>query len=523
MRKWMPLVAVGLGTFMLLVDVTIVNVALPSIASDLKTELSDLQWVIDIYALALAALLLGIGSAADRFGHRLVYLGGMAIFALSSLACALANGADQLILARGIQGIGGAAMFTTTITLLNSAYSGRDKGVAFGVWGAINGAAAAAGPILGGLLSDQFGWPSIFLVNVPVSVVALVLAMRMLKETKSAQAKIDLPGIATFTVLAGALTYGLIQGPKDGWDEPLVLAAFAVAGVMLIVFLLIEQNRRFPMLDLSLFRWPAFTGLMIGAAALQAAAFSAMTYTSLWLQSVLGLGPIAAGAVFLPLSLVSLVVSILTGRLLHDKIQDGLTVGVGVAFVGVGCALEAAVGATSSWTVLVPGSVLIGIGVGLAMPTLSSAVLGAVPPERSGMASGAVTTFRQLGYVVAVAVFGVVFSNRLDSSVDASDAVPDGSPASGLLAGGHAQVVVHAAPPAHRNAIETMAHTAFASGLRGVFVTGAAVALLGALLTLFLTRARRAHGKHEQSSRPGTELALVPELTFAELRLKSPR
>ena len=494
MRKWMPLVTIGLGTFMLLVDVTIVNVALPDIAADLKTGLGDLQWVIDIYALALAALLLGVGSAADRFGHRAVYLIGMVVFALSSLACALSAGSSGLIAARGVQGIGGAAMFATTIALLSSAYSGRDRGIAFGVWGAINGAAAAAGPILGGLLTEQFGWESIFLVNVPISVVAFGLARRVLKESKNPKAKIDPAGVLTFTISAGSLTYGLIRAAEDGWGKPVPLASFVVAGVALIVFVLIERVRVYPMLDLKLFKRPEFTGLMVAAVTVQAGAFSAMAYTSIWLQSVLGLGPIAAGGVFLPLSLVALVCSVLTGRLLHGRVPVGLLIGGGVALVGAGSGLEALIGSGSSWPLLVPGLFVIGVGVGVVMPTLSSAALAAAPPERGGMAGGAVNMFRQLGYVLGIAVFGAVFANRVEASVTSDGSVADPGKVSDLLTGGQARVVTGTAPATQRGALDDLVHASFASGLRWVFLAAAGTALVGAVLTLLLARSRGSAG-----------------------------
>ena len=511
MRKWMPLVTIGLGTFMLLVDVTIVNVALPDIATDLKTGLGDLQWVIDIYALALAALLLGIGSAADRFGHRLVYVIGMVVFALSSLACALSTGSGSLIAARGVQGIGGAAMFATTIALLSSAYSDKDRGIAFGVWGAINGAAAAAGPILGGLLTEQFGWQSIFLVNVPISVVAFGLALRVLKESKNPKAKIDPAGVVTFTIAAGSLTYGLIRAAEDGWTKPAPLISFVVAAVALVVFILIERVRAYPMLDLKLFGRPAFTGLMIAAITIQAGAFSAMAYTSIWLQSVLGLGPIAAGAVFLPLSLVSLVCSVLTGRLLHDKVPAGLLIGVGVALVAVGSALQALIGSGSSWTVLVPGLVALGIGVGVAMPTLSSAALAAAPRERGGMAGGAMNMFRQLGYVLGIAVFGAVFANRVEATITANGSVSNPGKVADLLTGGQARVVTGTAPAAQRGAVDDLVHTAFASGLRWVFLVAAATALVGAVFTLLLTNRPQRSGEPDQDDEAApVEAAPVP-------------
>src|SRR5580693_589402 len=220
MRKWLPLVAVCAGTFMLLVDVTIVNVALPALAADLKTSFSSLQWVVDAYALTLAALVLGTGSVADRIGHRRVFIAGLVVFAASSLACGLASGAGLLIGARAVQGAGGAAMFATTFPLLNGAYSGRDRGTAYGIWGAVAGASAAVGPVLGGLLTQSLSWRWIFFVNPPVSVVALVASRRSLAADRPAGGtRPDVPGLVTFTLGAAATTYGLIRAAAHGWGS----------------------------------------------------------------------------------------------------------------------------------------------------------------------------------------------------------------------------------------------------------------------------------------------------------------
>ena len=228
MKKWWPLVAVCAGTFMLLVDVTIVTVALPDMARELHTTFQDLQWVIDLYALVLAALVLTVGSVADRLGRRRVYLIGLVVFALSSLACGLAPDVGVLIAARGVQGLGAAAMFATTMALISSSYSGRERGVAFGVWGAVNGAAAAAGPIVGGLLATHFGWRWIFLVNLPVSVVAVGMTLLVVRESRDPHpSRVDVPGMVSFTVAAAALTYALIRG---AWGSGLTVAMLAIVG-----------------------------------------------------------------------------------------------------------------------------------------------------------------------------------------------------------------------------------------------------------------------------------------------------
>ena len=298
MRKWWPLVAICAGACMLLVDVTIVTVALPDMARQLNTTFSDLQWVIDLYALVLGALVLTVGAVADRFGRRRLYLIGLVLFAAASLACGLAPNVGLLIAARGVQGMGAAAMFATTMALISNTYTGRDRGMAFGIWGAVNGAASAVGPIIGGLLTANFGWRWIFLVNLPVSVVAVALTLRVVTESSDPHPRrIDVPGMVSFTVAAAALTYALIRGDVGvGRDDRADRGRRGRAGG-------VRRDRAptaAPMLDLRLLRNPTFTAMLLAGALLSAAAWAGMTYQSLWLQSVLGLSAIQAGLVVLP-------------------------------------------------------------------------------------------------------------------------------------------------------------------------------------------------------------------------------
>ncbi|MEE6258380.1 MFS transporter [Plantactinospora sonchi] len=410
MRKWCPLVAVGLGAFMLLVDVTIVNVALPAMSADLGTSFGGLQWVVDMYALALAALLLGAGTVADRLGHRRVYVGGLGLFALASLGCALAPSTGLLITGRAVQGIGAAAMFATTLALLGTTYHGRDRALAFGVWGAVNGAAAAAGPIIGGLLTEHLGWPWIFAVNVPVAVLAIVITLLTVAPGHGrGHRRLDPLGMLTFTVAAGAATYGLIHSGEAGWSEPGSWAPLLLAALALLAFVAVERRTAEPMLDLGLFRNRTFVGLIVAGALLSLSAWAMFPYASIWMQDRLGLGPVGTGLVIMPMSLVSFVVPLLMGRFGHG-VPARWSVSVGLLLIGVGDLLQARVHADSGAEVLIPGMVCVGLGAGLALPPLSSALLGAVPRERAGMAGGALNSARQLGLAIGVAVLGSVFA-----------------------------------------------------------------------------------------------------------------
>ncbi|MFJ6431395.1 MFS transporter [Streptomyces sp. NPDC091416] len=489
MRKWGPLTAVCLGTFMLLLDVTIVIVALPDMARALDASLSDLQWVIDGYALALAALLLGIGAAADLLGRRRVHVVGVALFALASLGCGLASSPALLVAARGVQGVGAAAMFATTLPLLASVYQGRDRSVALGLWGAVSGGAAAIGPVAGGLLTEGPGWRWIFFVNLPVSVVAVWLTARTVPESRGARGRrIDWAGTASFAVFAAAATYAVVRAGGLGWTSGRTLAAFGVAALALLCFVLVERRAEHPLLDLSLFRKSAFTGVMAGAFAYNLAAFAVLPYTSIWLQTVLGLSPVRGGLALLPLAATAFVVAALGGRLLHG-VRPRLTIGVGLALIGAGTLGQAVLGAGSSWPALLPGLVVAGIGTGLVSPALAGAALASVPPERAGMAGGAVNTFRQLGYALGVAVLGTVLTSRIGETL--------GEERSHALAGGGASGLRAAGAPEHA------LRAAFASGLNTAAVVAGAVGVVAGVAVLVLV-------KEERGSRHGAEVP-VPE------------
>ncbi|ROR35449.1 MFS transporter [Kitasatospora cineracea] len=414
MRKWIPLTAICVGAFMLLVDASIVNTALPEMSEDLHSTFTALQWVVDVYALTLAALLMAFGSLGDRLGHRRLYLAGLAVFGLASLVCALAPDAGALIAARAAQGIGGAAMMTSTTALLNTAYQGRDRGTAFGVWGAVNGAAAAAGPVLGGLLTQQLGWRSIFLVNLPIAALAGWLTVRRLTadRPRPATGRPDLPGAAAFTLFAAALTYGLIESGERGWSDPLVLTTLATAALALAAFTTVELRTPRPLLDLRLLRNPAFLGLAAAGLLLTAAAFAPLTYTGLWLQQVLHLSPLDAGLAVCPLAAAAFVTAPAATRLLRGA-PPRLPIALGLALIGGGTLLLTLVSPGTGWTALLPGLLLTGVGVGLATPQMMSTALAAVPRERAGMASGAFNTARQLGLALGIAVLGTVFQNTL--------------------------------------------------------------------------------------------------------------
>ncbi|BCM70710.1 putative integral membrane efflux protein [Streptomyces sp. EAS-AB2608] len=476
MRGWGTLTAICLGTFMLLLDVTIVVVALPDMAGALHASLGDLQWVVDGYALALAALLLAVGAAADILGRRRVHVAGVVLFAVASLLCGLASGPELLVAARALQGIGGAAMFATTLPLLASAYEGRRRSAALGVWGAVSGGAAAAGPVLGGLITAGPGWRWIFFVNLPVSFLAVWLTLRAVPESRGPRGRgVDWAGTAAFAVFAGGATYAVVRAGEDGWTARAPLTSFAVAALALVVFVLVERRVAHPLLDLSLLRRPAFVGTMLGSFAFNGVAFGGIPYLSLWMQTLLGLSPVRAGLTLLPMTAVSMVVAVLVGRLLHG-VPARLTVGGGLLLIAAGTLGQAVLDAGDDWTALVPGFVLVGVGTGFVAPTVAGAALAAVPAERAGMAGGAVNTVRQLGYALGVAVFGTVLTSRMTGPLPGD--------AAHTLAGGGAGALRGAFP-------EHTLRAAFASGLNGALVVAGLAGIVAGTLVLALTRTAR--------------------------------
>jgi EmrB/QacA subfamily drug resistance transporter len=486
MRKWLPLMAICAGTFMLLVDVTIVNVALPALAASLHTSFSSLQWVVDAYALTLAALVLGTGSVADRIGHRRVFIAGLFIFAASSLACGFATGAGLLIGARAVQGAGGAAMFATTFPLLNSSYSGRDRGTAYGMWGAVAGASAAVGPVLGGLLTQEASWRWIFFVNPPVSVGVIALAWMLADNDEPARGRVDGPGIVTLTAAAAAATYAMIRAGSYGWAAVGTWGLLAAAAGLLGAFAVIEWRTADPMLDLRLLRSRVFTGMILAGLTLNFAAFAYLTYTSIWLQSVLRMTPIDAGLATMPLSLVAFAVAGGSGRALHNA-RPGRVIGVGLILIGAGGLISMVlVRGAAGWPQLIAGFAVVGFGVGLVSPMLGSATMASVPRERAGMAAGAVNMMRQLGFAFGVALLGTVFAARAARSL-AGRGLPGSDALARELAGGQAQAAVHGAG-SNGGAVSAALHAASVAGLQGSFLVAGLGGFVTGLLVLALVR-----------------------------------
>ena len=427
-RKWWTLIAVCTGAFMLLLDITIVNVALPQIQGAFNASLSDLQWTIDAYALTLAAFLLTAGALADRFGRRRLFAIGLAIFTGGSLACGLAGGIVFLVLARVGQGVGAAIMFATALALIAQAFSGRDRAVAFGVFGAITGVAVAVGPVLGGVITTGISWRWIFFVNIPVGVAALMVTLSRVDEwRKPSAARLDLAGFLTFSGGLAGLVFGLIRSAPDGWGSTTVALSLSAAAVLLVAFVLVEVSAREPMFDLRLLRKPTFDGGLIAAFAMHGSLFSVLTYLILYFQQTLGYSAAATGVRFLPLTGAIFLAAGIAGRL-TERVPIRLLIGPGFALVAAGLLLMRGITVDAGWTHLLPGMIIAGVGAGLVNTPLAATAVGVVEPTRAGMASGINTTLRQVGTATGVAVLGAIFATHLHvaSPIELRAGVVDG-------------------------------------------------------------------------------------------------
>jgi EmrB/QacA subfamily drug resistance transporter len=498
-RKWWTLIAVSVAIFMLLLDITVVNVALPDIQRSLHSSFQDLQWVVNAYSLTLAAFLLTAGAVSDLVGRRRVFVAGLIVFTVSSAVCGLASTPLALNLARAVQGTGGAMMFATSLALIAQAFHGKERGVAFGVFGGVVGAAVAVGPVVGGLITSGIGWEWIFFVNVPIGVLAVFLTLTKVGESRDPNARgVDWLGLVTFSGSLFLFVFALIQGNEKGWGSTRIVAYLVGAVVLLAIFLVAELRQKRPMLDLSLFRRPAFAGASIVAFAVSASMFSMFLYLTLYIQDVLGYGPLQAGLRFLPITLLSFAVAPVAGRL-SVRVPVRLLLGVGLLLVSGGLLAMTAVGASSGWTVLIPGFLLAGAGVGLINPPLASTAIGVVHHSRSGMASGINNTFRQVGIATGIAGLGAVFQHDVTAKTHAALAssgagreviVAAHDRLGGALVSGEVGQLARHLPSSAAAALEHSYRIGFTQAFTSILIIASAVALAGALAGFVLVRSR---------------------------------
>ncbi|MER8041073.1 MFS transporter [Streptomyces hydrogenans] len=423
-----------LGQFMVLLDNTIVGAALPDMQHRLHTQLTGLQWIVDAYVLLVAMLLLSGGIFADRFGRKRVYLTGVAVFTVASVLCSLAPSAGWLVAGRMLQGVGAAALSPASLALLAFAHPApRERVKAIGLWAGISGIGLAAGPVAGGVLTEAFGWPAIFLVNLPIGAILLLAGVRHLDESRNPNAPaIDIPGTILSVLAVGALTYGLIEGGAVGWTSPVILGSLTAAAVLLAAFVAVEARRLAPMLPLRLFRQRLFT---VSNAAMTVVGFALMGssfFFSQFFVYVQGSSILRAGLQTLPATLAMVLVSPYAGRL-AARYGFRVVATTGLALAGLGLLTLGTVHADTAYGSVWWRLAVVGTGFALTMSPLTGAAIQSVTPQEGGLASGVSSTTRQIGAVLGVAVLGAVVRSRQSSGASFETGIDDAFLAAGAV------------------------------------------------------------------------------------------
>jgi EmrB/QacA subfamily drug resistance transporter len=409
-RKWFTLAAVSFGLFMIMLDNTVVNVALPAIQRDLEADLSELQWVVTGYALTFAALMLIGGKVADAFGRRLIFVIGIAIFTTASLWCGLADSSDELIAARVIQGVGAALMNPATLSIIAATFPPHQRGTAIGIWAGVSALALAIGPLVGGLITQHVDWSWIFFINVPVGILAIAASYLFIDETRDqTHERLDLPGLATSGVGLFALTYGLIEANTYGWTSTRIVGAFVVAAFMLTVFVLLERHQRAPMLQLDLFRNSTYTGANLVILLVALAMFGVFFFVSLYMQNVLGYSAVQTGAAFLPMTILIILIAPIAGRA-SDRIGSRGLLTVGMLLVAGQLLYFSRLGVDSSFWNLLPGFLVGGVGMAMTMTPSAAAATRSVPVDKAGVGSAVLNASRQVGGSLGIALVGAIIA-----------------------------------------------------------------------------------------------------------------
>ncbi len=421
-RKWWTLAAVSFGLFMIMLDNTVVNVALPAMQASLHLKVSELEWVVAGYALTFGAFMLTGGKLADLFGRRLMFVVGLAVFTGASLACGLAGNAHILIGARVVQGLGAALMNPSTLSIITVTFPPRQRGTAIGIWAGVSALALAIGPLVGGLITEHVNWNWIFFINVPIGIVGIAAAFAFIDESRdtSVEQRPDLPGLATSALGLFSLTYGLIEANNYGWSSPRIVGAFVIAAVSLGAFVLLELHQRLPMLDLSLFRNRTFAGANAVMLLVGLAMFGVFFYISLYMQQVLGYSPTQAGAAFLPMTVLIILIAPFAGRF-SDRFGSRYFASVGMVLVSLSLYLFSRQGVDSSFWGLLPAMLTGGTGMALTMTPTTAAAMSAVARDKAGVGSAVLNSMRQVGGSLGIAVMGTIVASGLASGLAAGD------------------------------------------------------------------------------------------------------
>jgi EmrB/QacA subfamily drug resistance transporter len=413
-RKWWTLGAVAVGLFMIMLDNTVVNVAVPSIQRDLGVGLSELQWIVTGYALSFAALMLTGGKLADMLGRRRVFVIGIVIFTISSLFCGLAESGQSLIAWRIVQGVGAALMNPATLAIISATFPPRQRGMAIGIWAGVSALALAIGPLVGGLLTEHLSWSWVFFVNVPVGVVGVAASYLLIDESRdmSEEQRLDLAGLVTSGLGLFALTYGLIEANTYGWSSARIVGSFVAAAVLLATFVMLELRQRVPMLDLTLFRNGTFAGANVVILMVGLAMFGVFFFVSLYMQNILGFSAVQAGAAFLPMTVLIILVAPIAGKL-SDRIGSRWLMTGGMTLLGIQLFYYSTLGTNANFWDLLPALLIGGVGMSLTMTPSAAAIIGSVPTDKAGVGSAVMNSMRQVGGSIGVALIGAIIAAKV--------------------------------------------------------------------------------------------------------------
>jgi EmrB/QacA subfamily drug resistance transporter len=492
------LAATILGSSMSFIDGTVVNVALPALQRDFNATATDVQWVVEAYALFLAALLLLGGSLGDLFGRRLIYAIGISVFALASIWCGLAPNVQHLIIARAMQGVGGALLVPGSLAIISASFAKKDRGQAIGTWSGATAITTALGPVMGGWLIEQYSWRAIFFLNLPLALVVIFLVVRFVPESRDEKdaGKLDLLGAALATIGLGALVYGLIESAAFGFRSPLVLSSLIGGVVVLCAFVVVEARRRYPMMPLALFRSREFAGANLLTLFLYAALSGTLFFLPLNLIQVQRYSATAAGASILPFILIMFLLSRWSGGLIK-RYGSRLPLVTGPLVVAIGFALFLRPGVDGSyWTTFFPAVVVLGLGMAVSVAPLTTTVMNSVSESRAGIASGINNAVSRTAGLLAVAVLGVVMFQSFNTCLDQHLAQMQVSAAVRSMIDSERIKLAALELPSNvseetRTVFKQTVNDCFVYGFRRVMLIGVGLALASSLTAFIMLRGRR--------------------------------
>jgi EmrB/QacA subfamily drug resistance transporter len=491
-EKVIVLLTMCFALAMAMLDNTVVNVALPTISKDLGAGVSGLQWIVDGYVLAFASLLLTGGILGDRYGRKKMFLGGLALFTLASLGCGLSPSTSWLIGFRAIQGVGGALLMPGTLSIITVTFPPQERARAIGLWAGMSGLALALGPTVGGLMVEHLGWGSVFFLNVPIGIVALVVATRTVRESVSEETRqLDVPGLALGTGALFLATYGLIEANQLGWADPVIIGSLAGSAVLLVSFLSWERRNEHAMMPLQFFRIPAFSAGNTVAFSISFGMFATFFFLSLYMQSPVlqNYTPFQAGFRFLPMTLMIVITAPNAGRYAQKHGSRGpMTYGLLLAGSGL-LLLGLTLQPHSSYLYMLPIFVIMGHGMGATMAPMTAAVMNSVGPQRAGLGSAMTNTSREVGGVFGIALLGTILTTRLSSAIKPALGAIQGLPAQLreviATAASHGEFdprLVGGLPLQERVAVAGAYADSFMKGFHTALIFGGGVLLLAAFV-----------------------------------------